>query len=99
MADLYKAQADPRQQQKHFPFGLDDGGLVDGFALNQHDWLEAIRHRRPPETDGREGLRDLAAAFAILESAAVGRTVEVAQVLSGELRRYQRPIDERFGLA
>lgn len=93
LADLYRRQADPALQAARFPLGLEDS-----FALSQHDWLEAIRHKRPPETSGREGLRDLAAAFAILESAHAGRSVELAEVLNGALRDYQRPIDEHFGL-
>jgi predicted dehydrogenase len=93
IADLYRAGADPRLQHRQFPLGLDDS-----FALSQLDWLEAVRQRRPPETSGMEGLRDLAAAFAILESAHAGRRVEVAEVLEGGLRAFQQPIDKRFGL-
>lgn len=63
-----------------------------------HCWFCAIRERRPPETSGREGLRDLAVAYAILESHYAARRVEVDEVLNGELREYQREIDERFGL-
>lgn len=93
LAALYEAQADEATRQRDFPFGL-----TDGFALNQYDWLRAVEERREPETSGREGLRDLAAAYAIVESAKAGRTVEVEEVLSGALRDYQRPIDEKFGL-
>ncbi len=70
-------------------------GLTDPFALNQFDWLEAIRRRREPETSGREGLRDLAVALAILESNTAGRRVEVNEVLDGELREYQTLVAER----
>ncbi len=77
----------------HFPLGLNDA-----FALNQLDWLQAIREKRAAETSGREGLRDLAAAYAVLESSQAKRTVEVEEVLSGELREYQRPIDAQYGL-
>lgn len=90
---LYAEQCDAAVRGSHFPLGLEDG-----FALNQYDWLEAIRRRRPPETDGREGLRDLAVAFAILESAQAGRRVSVEEVATSSLREYQRPIDERFDL-
>ncbi|MEQ8787845.1 MAG: Gfo/Idh/MocA family oxidoreductase [Pirellulaceae bacterium] len=94
LAELYAAQCDPARRQRHFPLGLDDG-----FALNQYDWLEAIRQRREPETSGREGLRDLAVAYAILESAQAGRRVTVDEVADGALRDYQRPLDERFNLS
>jgi predicted dehydrogenase len=92
LANIYDEGETSEKRAAHFPLGLSDD-----FALNQHDWLEAIRHKREPETSGREGLRDLAAAFAVLESGRAGRTVEVDEVLSGELREHQRPIDERFG--
>ncbi len=93
LPELYRQQAPRALQEKTFPLGLEDS-----FALNQLDWLQAIRERRHPETSGDEGLRDLAAAFAILESAHLRRTVEVAEVLDGSLREYQRPIDDAFGI-
>lgn len=93
LADLYARHAPREERERLFPYGL-----ADSFALNQLDWLRAIQERRPPETSGREGLRDLAAAYAILESSHAGRTVEVAEVLDGELAEYQRPIDAQFGL-
>jgi len=93
LKELYEQQASPARQTEDFPLGLEDS-----FALNQYDWLCAVRDRREPETSGREGLRDLAAAYAILESAHARRTVEVDEVLSGELREFQRPIDEHFGI-
>ena len=94
LPELYQEQVPAAQRDKVFPLGLDNS-----FALNQYDWLQAISERREPETSGREGLRDLAAAYAILESAHAGRKVEVAEVLEGALREYQRPIDEAFGIA
>jgi predicted dehydrogenase len=93
LGSLYAANCDPDAHQQHFPLGL-----TDAFALNQFDWLQAIRERREAETSGREGLRDLAASFAVLESSLAKRTVAVDEVLTGRLCEYQRPIDERFGL-
>jgi len=51
-----------------------------------------------PETDGEEGLRDLAAAFGMIESSQLGRTVSMEELLSGEVSGYQREIDDHFGL-
>ncbi len=93
LAEMYELNESPQQREKLFPLGLENS-----FALNQYDWLEAIRHKREPETSGWEGLRDLAAAYAILESAHAARRVEVAEVFDGTLREFQRPIDEHFGL-
>ena len=93
LASLYRRECDSAMHAKWFPLCLEDA-----FALNQYDWLEAVRQRREPETSGRVGLLDLAAAFAILESAHAGRRVDLAEVLNGELSGYQQPIRERFGL-
>lgn len=93
LGTLYTANCDQAIHERYFPYGL-----TDAFALNQLDWLQAVTDKREPETSGREGLRDLAASFAVLESSLAKRTVDVDEVLSGELREYQRPIDERFRL-
>lgn len=84
---LYDAYATEERKRRDFPLALDDS-----FALAQWDWLEAVRERRPPEMSGREGLVDLAATFAILESSYLGRRVGVNEVSSGELREYQRHV-------
>jgi 1,5-anhydro-D-fructose reductase (1,5-anhydro-D-mannitol-forming) len=90
---LYEEGASAERKAADMPLGLSDD-----FALAQHDWLEAIRKGSQPETSGREGLIDLACAYALVESAKAGRTVEVGEVLSGELREYQKPIDAHFGI-
>ena len=93
LGEIYSARAGSEQRATEFPWQLDDS-----FALSQLAWLEAIRLRRPPETDGWEGLRDLAAAYTILESAQAGRRIDVDDVFSGAIRDYQRPIDAHFGI-
>ena len=72
--------------------------LSDPFGLLIGDWLAAIREGRPAETSGDEGLRDLAASFAIVESSLAGRAVTLSEVLSGEVDAYQRDLDEFYGL-
>jgi hypothetical protein len=94
LARLYEQACEPARKAKDFPLGLSDT-----FALTQYDWLEAVRRRRQPETSGREGLADLACAYAVLESAHAGRCVEIGEVAGGKVREYQRPIDERFRIA
>lgn len=91
LARLYEEGCEPARKEKDFPLGLNDT-----FALTQYDWLDAVRRRRAPETSGREGLADLACAYAVLESDQARRCVEVAEVADGGLCEYQRPIDERF---
>jgi predicted dehydrogenase len=73
-------------------------GVDDWFALAQQDWLEGIRHGRSPTSSGEEGLRNLAASLAILESSTAGRTVHFDEVWSGRLATYQEPIDIALGL-
>jgi predicted dehydrogenase len=73
-------------------------GLRDPYAIQQLDWLRSIERGADPETSGREGLRDLACAFAILESSALGRQVSVDEILDGSVDGYQREIDEHYGL-
>ncbi|MFN5341801.1 MAG: Gfo/Idh/MocA family protein [Roseiflexaceae bacterium] len=81
------------ERQQFFPHGL-----TDPAAISQYDWLEAIRTRTDPETSGTEGLRDLAAAFAMLESHVAGRVVTVDDVLHSRIDAYQRDIDQHYGL-
>lgn len=94
LAALYEASAPAGMKERHFPLGL-----TNDFALNQLDWLRAIENGTQPECSGAEGLRDLACAYAVVESDLAGRNVSIAEVESGELREYQKKIDERFGLA
>ncbi|MBX3413877.1 MAG: Gfo/Idh/MocA family oxidoreductase [Pirellulales bacterium] len=93
LAALYESEASAEQRERDFP-----RGITDPFALNQLDWLAAIANRRPPRASGREGLADLAATFALLESDKLGSRVAVADVLEGRIAEYQRPINARFGL-
>jgi predicted dehydrogenase len=73
-------------------------GQSDPFGLLIGDWLAAIRDGRASETSGDEGLRDLAASFAIVESSLAGRAVTLDDVLSGAVDAYQRDLDEHYGL-
>lgn len=91
--DLFEAQADEALKAQFFPLGL-----RDPFAIQQYDWLQAIERGGQPETDGNEGLRDLAASFAMIESSALGRTVTLDEVLSGAVEGYQAEINEYYGL-
>ncbi len=73
-------------------------GVNDWFALAQQDWLEGIRQGRAPFSSGEEGLINLAASLAILESDKLGRTVHFDEVWNGEISSYQDSIDLRLGL-
>jgi predicted dehydrogenase len=73
-------------------------GVTDPFGLLIGDWLTAIREGRPAETSGVEGLHDLAASFAIMESSGAGRAVSLAEVLDGTVDAYQSDLDQQYGL-
>lgn len=93
LAAVYADQAGAARKADDFPDGIDDH-----FALTQHHWLDAVRHGRQPPLDGREGLLDLACAYALLESDLAGRRVSVDEVATGSLADYQQPIDAHFGI-
>ncbi len=81
------------ERERYFPLGLQEP-----YAILQYDWLKAIERGEDSETSGAEGLRDLACAFAVLESAMLDRVVTLDEVLSGVVDTYQRDIDEHYGL-
>ena len=69
------------------------------IALEQYELAEAILNGRQLEVDGAEGLKDVAAVYAICESACAGRTVTMAEVESAEVYAYQAQIDEALGIS
>jgi predicted dehydrogenase len=93
-ADLFSERADAATREAYFPHGLQDT-----FALPTLDFLSGIAAGRDPEASGHEGLLDLAAAFAICESATLGRTVTLDEVLDGRVAAYQANIDRHYGFA
>ena len=50
-------------------------GIVDAFALENLNWLQAIRDGKPVVMSGEEGTIDLALSYAILESGLLGQSV------------------------
>lgn len=90
---LFEAELDESTRAEWFLHGF-----TDPFAIQQLDWLQAIEQGGQPETDGWEGLHDLAAAFAIIESSRLGRRVTLAEVLEGDVAGYQAEIDDYYGI-
>ncbi len=93
LAELFEQEATDSEREHFFP-----RGVSDPFALDYRDWLDAILSGRQPEMNGREALRDLATAFAIVESSTARGPVHVHDVLSGKANAYQQPIDAHYGL-
>jgi len=99
LLQTFWAEAGPGLLDKLFPVvGPAATRLTDPFAIQQYDWLRAIERGGQPETDGEEGLRDLAAAFGMIESSQLQRTVTMDELLSGAVRGYQQEIDDHYGL-
>lgn len=84
------------ERARCFPFGLEDDPY--GMALEQLDFFQAIREGRQTEVSGEEGLRDLAIAYAVIESSVAGRPLDIDEVERGDVNGYQREIDEYYGV-
>jgi predicted dehydrogenase len=68
------------------------------IALEYYELAEAILNGRKLEVDGSEGLKDVAAIYAICESARAGRAVKMSEVETCQVYDYQAEIDEALGL-
>lgn len=91
--DLFEREASSEERARWLPIAS-----PDGFAFGFYDFLSSIERGTQPEASGEEGLRDVAAAFSMVESSAAGKPVLVEDVLSGKVRDAQKPIDEYYGL-
>ena len=69
------------------------------LALEYYELAEAILRKRPLEVDGVEGMKDVAAVYAIFESSRAGRAVRMSEVESGQVYDYQAEIDAALGIA
>jgi len=63
------------------------------LAAEMHDFADAIRTGRSPETGGLMGMRSVAVIYAIMESAHAGRPVTMDEILSGQLHDYQDRVE------
>ena len=68
------------------------------LALEYFELAEAILNGREIEVDGTDGLKDVAAVYAIFESSRLGRTVQLSEVESGAVYEYQAEIDAALGI-
>lgn len=93
LVETFEHQAAPDLRRKWFP-----RGVTDAFALELHEFFEAIRGKRQPETSGMEGLRDIAVAYGIIESSHRGETVALTDIETCKIETYQRPINDFHGI-
>ena len=91
--ELFEKEASSEIKDKFFPYGI-----RDPMALETLEFLRAIKENREMETSGREGLRDLAASFALIESSLMGRSVKVDDVESGKVATYEEEINKHYGI-
>ena len=68
------------------------------IAYELHELAEAVLKGRQVEVDGTCGLKDVAALYAVFESAVAGRTVTMHEVESRQVYAYQAEIDAALGL-
>jgi predicted dehydrogenase len=68
------------------------------LAIEYHDFAQAILTGGKPEVDGLTGTKAVAAILGAYESAAIGRSVTMEEMLSGSVRVYQEEIDNALGL-
>lgn len=91
LKERYLSSLTSEQRERVFP-----GGLTDEFAIELHDFFEAVRTDTEPEVNGDEGLKTLALPLAVYESGYTGQAVKVADVLSGKAHVYQDEIDAHW---
>ena len=68
------------------------------LAFEQHELADAVLNGSKVEVDGIEGMKDVAAVYAIFESAVAGRAVKMSEVESCQAYDYQAEIDEVLGI-
>lgn len=85
----------PRTVEYKLPFPEVDAAHL---AIEIHDFGEAILNGRRPEVDGHLGMTAVAAIYGAYESALLGRSVKMSELLDGSVRAYQESIDAELGL-
>jgi predicted dehydrogenase len=85
----------PEGTEYDLPFAEVDAATI-GIELD--DFAHAVRDHRPPEVDGMGGLVAVAGVWAIAEAGAVGGSVRIADVVSGDIAESQHPVDVALGL-
>jgi len=90
---LFEREATNEVNEKFFPYRISDP-----MALETLEFLRAIKEGREMETSGREGLRDLAASYALIESSLTKSSIKVDDVESGRIGSYEKEINEYYGI-
>mgnify|MGYP001058938171 CR=1 FL=1 len=89
--ELFEKNASAQMKEELFPLGI-----TDWFALETLEFLKAIWEGREMRTSGKEGLRDLAVCYAVIESSRLKRAVKVDDVESGKIGEYEKEINAHY---
>ena len=96
----FLSSVDQETIHKYFPPELipDPAALKGdyGVMLEVYDFLCAVRDRRRPELDGRDGLKAQVIPIAYFESSTCGQAVKIDDVFSGRVNAYQQEINEKW---
>ena len=93
LIERFTAQLDDAERERLFPHGF-----TEQSTLKTYDFVRAIADGRPPEVEGRTGLKAKSIAEAIYESSLANEVIRVEDVASGRRGEYQRPINEAWGI-
>lgn len=93
---LHQSSISQEEKEQLFTRGISSRFAPLSFEL--HEFVEAVLRRGPVETDGVQGMKDLALSLAIYESEALGGPVKIKDIESGKVAEYQRQFDEPLGL-
>lgn len=85
----YFASLSDKQRDRLFPFGL-----TDGISIECWDFVDAIDKGRRPEITGHDGMMAKAVCYALYEAHTAQKWISVADVASGKVNAYQKPIDK-----
>ncbi|MCL4543916.1 MAG: Gfo/Idh/MocA family oxidoreductase [Chloroflexi bacterium] len=91
LKEEHLAWLSPAERERLFP-----GGVTDEFAIELHDFFQAVRTGGSPEVDGDEGLKTLALPLAVYESGYVHTAVKIRDVLDRTVHAYQDEIDAEW---
>ncbi len=91
--ELFERNATAEDRKRLLPLGI-----TDPFAQETLEFLKAIKEEREMETSGREGMRDLAVSYAVIESSRLKRAVVVDDIESGKIGDYEGEINDHYGI-
>lgn len=93
IVEIFERNATAEERKGLFPLGI-----TDPFARETLEFLKAIQEEREMETSGREGLRDLAVSYAVIESSRLKQTIVVDDIESGKIGDYEGEVNDHYGL-